>query len=133
MLALVLSSLSVVSAVHGIVPRVEGLAMCRRFAAASPPDPIQQASLVKARLALEHPSTFVVLGLPDEEDDRDSMVMYICTPVGTEVHRVDAILWPEASDHILLMRRFRRWHHHEFRTTCLLPGALSPEDSAAWR
>ena len=108
------------------------MALCRRWAVQLrlPTDDMRRASaIVQARMALEHPSAFLVARCDD-----DALSGYVCLPVGRDVHRIDVVVWAEgtplqpAQD----LRQLRRWYADAYPDVRLTAGALSAEDLEAW-
>ena len=111
-------------ALHDTFGRAHGRALCRRWASEiRPSDP---ASLMTARMALEHPSSFVVA----EFDE--GLVAFICAPAGSNAHRVDAVIWTDGANQPSKLQELRRWHANHFPEQRLAAGALSHEEIRAW-
>ena len=109
------------------------MALCRKWASEldlPTRDMEYAAAVVHARMALEHPSAFMVVAA----DDDDAMCAYVCTPVGRDVHRVDAVVWGRGciARPALQFAELRRWHDDTYPNTCLTSGSLRQNDLWAW-
>ena len=132
---LVLLSTITANVLHATFGRAHGMALCRKWSTELklPTDDTDRAAVVvRARMALEHPSAFLVAAC----DPDDSLCAYVCTPVGREVHRIDAVVWAQDTDVLrpaLRFRALRRWHGETYPHLCLTPGStLSKEELWAW-
>lgn len=111
--------------VHASFGRAHALELFRQWASSKD----QLTTLVRARIALEHPSSFLITSVSDD----DAMVAYVCLPVGPEVCRIDAVVWSDGTADPERFRALRRWHADVFQgKTILVPGRLEPADLFAW-
>lgn len=108
-------------------PRSQGLSLFRSIAA-------EQASryipnrIVRARLALEDSSSFVIVGC----DDQNERSVFVCTAIGCEVHRLDAVLWSHRKRQRDIFEDLLKWHTKQFPQTALVAGTLRDHELAAW-
>lgn len=119
-LALVASS----SALHATFGRAHGMEFCRRMVTSTrlpTHDFDYGSSIIKARLALEHPSAFVVV-------DGD-LSLFVCVPVGRTSHRIDAAVWGTATPRF---QELRTWYASHFPEVDLTPGTLARNEYQAW-
>lgn len=82
--------------------------------------------IVKARMALEHPSAFLIASY-----DAD-MTAFVCVPIDRDVHRIDAVLWCNDEKLSQHFKALRKWHGAQYPEKCIVPGALTPEQVAEW-
>lgn len=119
------------SVVHSTFGRSHGMQLCRRWATALelPADRMYEANtVVRARLALEHPSSFLIAGSHDE-----GIVGFVCTPVGHDVIRVDAVVWPTGvREHGVRFQMLRKWHAENYGGQSLVAGSLDRWELDAW-
>ena len=110
---------------HATFGRAHGMALCRRWAAED--DARATATVVKARMALEHPSAFAVASAADD------LVLFVCSPVGRSIHRVDAAMWTGRAHAAQRFRALRRWHGEHYPDHVLIAGAaLDAAETRAW-
>ena len=107
------------------------MALRRKWAVQLAPstDTQRAATLVRCRMALEHPSAFLIAACDD-----DALSGYVCVPSGRGVHRLDAVVWADsnAPQPALRLRELRRWHADAYPDACLTPGTLGAEELWAW-
>lgn len=112
---------------HASFGRAHGMALCRKWAAVGD-DARATTTVVKARMALEHPSAFAVASADDED-----LVLFVCSPVGRSIHRVDAAMWTGRAHTAQRFRALRRWHRTHYPDHVLIPGAsLEASETHAW-
>lgn len=126
-------------ALHATFGRAQSISLCRKWASSMhlsvdemQKDISRASTLIRARLALEYPSSFMIVSLEDDERPTG----FVCTPVGPDVHRVDAVMWPnDCTDGRAYKIRFesvRSWHSKSYPEVCLVAGSLMPDEIAAW-
>ena len=107
------------------------MALCRRWASELKL-PMDEHTMhparmvVKARMALEHPSAFVIAHCEER------LVAFVCSPVGRDVHRIDAVVWTEDAHRPTHFRALRRWHTSNYPDQRLVPGRLGEDELRAW-
>lgn len=112
----------VTTGLHATFGRQHGIDLCRRWIVSTTVDRHAPSvgTLIQARMALEHPSSFVI--------SDQHMSIYVCVPTSRDVHRIDAVVWHGAVD----FRPVRDWHAVHFPEHSLTVGALGPEELDAW-
>jgi hypothetical protein len=114
---------------HATFGRAASLALCRSFASQRS-DTLDVESLVRGRLALEDARSFGVLG---HDDDDDNLVLFVCSAVDKDVHKLDACVWPLGCDKSAAIRALRHYHARTFGKSCVLAaGALGTADADVW-
>ena len=106
-----------VASVHATFGRNHAMALCRKWATDD-----TGTDVAPLRLALEHPSSFLVVG---EEQLGGA---FVCTPVGRATHRIDATTVRTAER----FRALRAWHETSFPEHELTVGTLPRAALAAW-
>ena len=101
-----------VASLHATFGRGHGMALCRKWAT---------DDVFSVRLALEHPSAFLVV-------DGEAGCAFTCTPVGRNTHRIDATN-ARAPEHF---RALRAWHDAAFPEHHLTVGTLPRAAMTAW-
>ena len=124
------------NSLHATFGRAQAMSLCRKWVS-SVIEPARHPSsaIVRARLALEHPSSFMIVAFDDENTSTTEGVAtaYVCTPVGSDVHRIDAIMWADSCDLSASLDRVRGWHSRHWPNKCLAPGKLTTREVDAWR
>ena len=127
------------NALHATFGRAQSISLCRKWASGMhlsvdemQKDISRASTLIRARLALEYPSSFMIVSL--EDDKRPTG--FVCTPIGPDVHRVDAVMWPsDIAENRAYQTRFeslRAWHAKSYPDVCLVAGSLTTDEIAAW-
>lgn len=114
-----------VSGLHATFGRAQSMQLCRRWA--TPSHAVESNTLVRARLALEDPKAFAILATDD-----DRICAFVCVGVGSDVHRVDAVVWPDRKRRTQRFDDLQTWHACEFPEQCLVPGKLEADELQAW-
>lgn len=86
------------------------------------PDSIE--SFARARVAMERPSTFVVVTLEPEQ------ILYVLRPDG-KGDVLESIVWQHATDRVAPLRALVQWHY-AMRRRPLSIGRVSEKDRDAW-
>lgn len=110
---------------HASFGRASSLKICRRLSTVCE----DAEQLVKARLALEIPSSFSILAGSD-----GFPIMYVCSVVGVEVHQLNACLWP--SNDVVKRHRLhelKEYHERTFSEHVLTTGSLCEDELEIWR
>ena len=122
-----LCAYSAIASAHASFGRVATLELCRSFASRRT-DVIDFESLVRGRLALEDKTSFGVLG-----GESENLILFVCSAVGQDVHRLNACVWPLVCDKRSAIRELRRYHSETFGESCVLTaGALDTVDADVW-
>lgn len=100
-----------------------GAALIRRMSRS-----VDAHALVPVRIALEHPSAFLLVGCDDDE----VQCAFACVPQGAHLHRVEGMWLRDATRAAELVPPAREWHARAFRTVALLPGKLPSSDRRAF-
>ena len=117
------------TAVHATFGRKDALSLCRRWAMRRSLSADSAASLARLRLAMEHPSSFLITCL----DDPRHRAAFACLPDGDGVHRVEAVWTDGRGGPAFRLRALRRWHADAFPDHQLTPGPrLSEDERTAW-
>ena len=101
--------------------------LCRKWATdleLPTSDMERAATVVRARMALEHPSSFLIAD--------ESLSGYVCRPLGTRGHRIEAVVWGDEDERSAAFERLRVWHGKHFPDLRLTIGMLEAEDKRAW-
>lgn len=113
---------------HATLGRTHGMQMCRRWATTLDlTDQQRMSPVVRARLALEHPSAFLIVALHD-----GLLGAFVCTPVGPDVHRIDASVFAPEVDHVEWFRELQKWHGDNYAEQTLTVGDLEEGELQAW-
>lgn len=113
--------------VHASFGRAFAIPLCRRMATLSSDS---SDEMVRVRLTLEHPSSFLIVSLDSPHLRRAA---FACLPDGEGAHRVEAVWAASGGDASHSLRLMRRWHADAFPFHSLTPGPLlSSEEKSAW-
>lgn len=113
------------AALHATFGRAQAQSLCRHWAIdqVHAPEP-----LARVRLALEHPSSFMVVAMHPSE----ASFGFVCRPTGPETHRIEAVVWPPTPGASACFAALRLWYAMHYADYRLEVGRLQTEELRAW-
>lgn len=108
---------------YGTFGHYQGMSLLRGMS-----NSVDAHALVYVRIALEHPSAFLLVGCDDDE----VRCALTCVPDGPHVHRVEGMWMRDTTTAREIVPSVRSWHAQTFRNVALLPGKLRQHDLNAF-